>query len=168
MCHLDCLHDWCLPAEERFELSDQAVIPPPALRLVAHGFDRPFMGKSFSVGTVSRQSVVDICHLQDTRRESNLLALQAIGISRTIQFFVMVPNNGQNQTERLQRSADPLACDWMLLHNGPLLFIEGTRFDQDMFGDAYLADVMDDSAPPQRNTLFLRQTETASQGLGEG
>src|SRR5580692_8191543 len=120
MRHLDWLYGGSFPAKERFELIDQVFVPPPAPSFTAHCLYCFFMWKGLAVRTVSHQGIVNIGDLQDSRGERNLVALQSIGISSAIEFFMMMADNGQNMAKRFEWRTYALTGNWMLFHHGPL------------------------------------------------
>src|SRR5581483_3821943 len=168
MGHLDLLDNRSSVAKQRTKLVNQIVVPPTTPRLATHRLDCFLVAESFAVRTVSHQCVVDVGDLQDACSERNLVAFQSIRIPRPIEFLMMMPNDGQNQAERLQGRADSFTGDWMLFHDDPLSVVECAILEQDVFGYANLPDIVDHAGPAQSNTLFVRQTETLSQGFGVG
>src|SRR5580704_17542953 len=104
--------------------------------------------------------------LQNARRERNLFTLQAIGISRPVQPFMMMADNREYQTEGFQRSADTFTDRRVLFHGLPFVFGERTGLLQDRFGYTDFSYIVNDSAAAQRHAPFLGQIEALRQGHG--
>jgi hypothetical protein len=93
--------------------------------------------------------------LQNPRHQRNLVALPSIGISRSVQTFVMMPHDRQNQTEGFQRRADSLTdrrrC-FIIFHSSSVRGPGLVRID---WGTPILSYVVKYSAAAQRYTRFL-------------
>src|SRR5580658_2294840 len=171
-CELERMRDldrsYCriLFCKKQLKLIDQMAVPPSASCFIPHDLNCRFMRKRRAIRTIRDQRIVDIRNLQNARCQWNLFAPESVRISRTVELFVMMPNDGQHMTKRPQWMADSLARGWMLLHNRPLLFRERPFFQQHMFGNADLADVMHNACAPQCDTQLTRQTQPQPQSLG--
>src|SRR5689334_2923091 len=97
-----------------------------------HGVASLRFGQRRLVGSGSHESIVDIYHLQHTRQYWDIVALEAVGIARTVPVFMMVANNWQHLAEGFQRLANGLAVGQVMLHHNPFGGREFTSLLQDL------------------------------------
>ena len=86
-------------------LGDQFGVPEAAGGFFAHGLGGLFVGERGFVGAGGAERVVDVYDLQNSRQYGNLRTGQAVGIAGTVGMFVMVADDGENETQGMQRAA---------------------------------------------------------------
>ena len=152
--------------QHSFESGHQFRIPPAAARFFPHDFQRFFLRERLAVGPIGGERIVDVHGLQDARGERNFLAFQMVGIAAAILLFMVRTDDRQNVAESFQRRANALADDRMLFHDLSLGGIQWAGLQQDEFGHGDFADIVNDSAAPQRVALFLGQSDFFRQRNG--
>ena len=113
--------------------------------------------KALLYGRSVVKRIVHIHNLQDPRGQGNLLAFQSIRIPGAIQFFMVMTNNRQHETEGFKWSADSFPQNRMLLHDAEFLRRQATRLKQNGLRHSDLANIVHDSGSPQSDELLLRQ-----------
>src|SRR5580700_770241 len=106
--------------QHREIIRHQFRIPQPPRGFLAHGLGRRFVGEGRFVGASGPQGVINVHNLQHSRQHRNLRCHEPVRISRPIRMLMMVPNNRQYQSERVQRLADIFPSYGMELHDLPL------------------------------------------------
>src|SRR5205807_8885850 len=129
---------------------DQLRVAPALLRLAVEELDGAGAGAGAVVGPVGGDGVVDVGELEDLRRHGELRAEQAVGIARAVQPLVVPADDGQEVPQALERLADALADERVLVHHDPLFFGQPAGLVDDLGGDPDLADVVQDAALAER------------------
>ena len=81
---------------EALEFINQGGVPPAAFGFVAHHLDGFFHRHRGPIRAIGGERVVDIDGLQDSRSEGDFVALETVGITRTVPSFMVVANEGEN------------------------------------------------------------------------
>ncbi len=98
---------------------------------------------------VGGDGVVDVGELEDLRRHRELAALEPVGIPAAVELLVVPADDRQEVAQALERLADALPDDGVLVHHDPLLVGQPARLVDDLVRDPDLADVVQDAALPQ-------------------
>ena len=98
----------------------------------------------FFVRPLGGKGVEHVAHCHDPALDGDVLALQPIGISRTVPFLVMGQRDlpGHPHQVRVMPGQYLRADGGMGLHDLPFLLIELAGLEQDAVGDADLADIV--------------------------
>src|SRR5438105_13676839 len=97
--------------------ADQLRVPPPLLGLVVEELDRSGARARPVVWAIGCDGVEDVRELQDLRRQRELRALEPVGIARAVEPFVVPADDGQQVLQALERLADALTDDGVLVHH---------------------------------------------------
>src|SRR6266566_437894 len=124
------------------------------------------MAESRLVRTRGPQRVVYVHHLQDASEPGNTLAGERIGVSGAVEVLVMIADDGQHQTKRLQGAADVLSGNRMALHYDPFLGGEIRALFQYLVRDRNLAQIVQISATAQSDDLVFLELQMASEITG--
>ena len=139
--------------EERLH-DDRVEVRPGVLRDDGDGL---LVRPGLAVGPGRGQGVVDVGDGQDARRERDVLALQAAGVAGAVPLLVVVLDDrqdGPGEVDGVQDVRAPLRVFLDLLE---LLVRQAARLEQDVFGNAQLADVVQQRAGVQSLQLVPRQ-----------
>jgi hypothetical protein len=89
------------------------------------------LGAGVPVGAVVRHHVKRIHNRQDARRQRDLLALQAVGVTRAVPAFVMVEDVLRDGVHPVGHPCDFCADFGMRFDNHPFFLVERARLAQD-------------------------------------
>src|SRR5579872_2695477 len=133
-------------------------VPPTFGHFFAHGSQRLDGGECLLVWPFRSQRVVDIHNLKHAGGDRYRIFAKAVGISRAVVPLVMMTDDGEYRTERLQRRADALTDNRMLPDYPPFLRREAPRLQQDGIWNGDLSDVVHNAGTAQCGDLVVRQT----------
>src|SRR6266508_306756 len=137
----ECVHERAVaPALRRFlgqDLEGFATRPRDAIR------------------ALGRERVKHIDNGDNLREQRHGQAAEPVGIARTIQPLVMVPDDRPHGIEGPKPRAQRIPDQWVLAHDAILLGIELAILEQDGVGYGDLADVVKISATLQRTEIAL-------------
>jgi hypothetical protein len=88
--------------------------------------------------------------LQYPGRQRYFFAFQPVGIAGAVTFFVMMSNDRQNVTKRLQWSANALPDYRVVFHDLSLFRGQGSLLEQNVLGNSHFADIVNDPTEMQR------------------
>src|ERR1700730_11327166 len=97
-------------------------------------------GHAGPIWPVVDQVIEGVADGDDPRQERDLITPKAIGVTATIEAFVMVPDDRLQAQPGVKWRDDVGADLGMLLHPLRLAGVERTALEQDCFGDSDLAD----------------------------
>src|SRR5207248_11102835 len=129
---------------------DELVVPPPLVRLAVQELHRARARPRPVIRPVGGDGVVDVGELKDLRGYRKSRSLQAVRISAAVELLVVPAEDGQEMAEALERLADALPDDGVLVHHDPFLVRQPPRLVDDLVGDPDLTDVVQDPALAQR------------------
>ena len=120
-------------------------------------------GACFFVRAFGSDGVVGVGDADDAGAERNVRAGEAVGIAGAVEELVMVKDDLLDAAEDAERLEDFCAEVDVGLHRLPLIGVERAALIEDGFGDADLANVVEDAG--QANLLDFGVAE--AQGLGD-
>ena len=123
-------------------------------------------GEGLAERTVGGKRVEAIDGGQDTRADGNRFVLEAGRVSAAIPFFMMGLDDGADAGREVHARQHLRAGDRMGLHLFPFFLGEGAGFEQDVVGNAQLADVVDQGGDAQILQLRVAQAEFLPDGAG--
>lgn len=95
-----------------------------------------------AVWAVTSERVPNVHNSKDAGRERDEIAFQAAGITSTVPLFVMAIWDFQGISQ-IDDGGEPFMGEpWMRAHDFPLLLCETAPFEQNVIGDAHLANIM--------------------------
>ncbi len=148
---------------QHFEiLGNQFRIPKAASRLFAHGLCGHLVGQCGFVGAGRAKGIVDVNHLQNAGQHWYLGSPEAVRIARSVGVLVVMTNDRQHETQRVQRLADIFARDGVKLHDLPLFRSEVTALFEDVVGNRDLAEIVEISAAFEREDGIFVHVKMAS------
>ncbi len=115
-------------------------------RLVHHFFHRFADGKSAPERTLRSQRVQTIHRRKNPRADGNLLAFQALRISRSIPLLMVRLHDGSHSRGEIHARQHFRAGHGMGFHFFPFLLRESSGLQQNMVGNSQLADVIDQAS----------------------
>src|ERR1043165_797481 len=93
---------------------------------------------SFLVRAVGRYRIEGVRHRDDACEDRNLIPLEAVGISTTVEGLVMQLDSGQHFTQLLDRAEDVCPLGSVRLHDLEFFRSKGAWFFQDAVFDTDL------------------------------
>ena len=135
-----------------------------------HHVERFIVRKRHLERPARNERVVDVGDGKDARGERNLLAGEAVRISRTVPALVVRLHDRAHFPREIEFAQHLGADHRMTLHQGPLFRRQSSRLVQDRWGDLELADVVQvraDAVPAQRLRLDAHATGDLAGEVGD-
>jgi len=116
------------------------------------------------IGPHGGDRIVGVGDRDDLRQERNRLFLQAIGVARSVDGFVVMQDDRGDLRDSFaaDRREDVVAATRMGSHDAHLFLVEATRLEQHAVGDADLADVVQFRRELQGRQVVGRQAARLS------
>src|SRR5437868_1740794 len=118
------------------------------------------------IGPGGSQRVVYIYYLQHPGQQRDIGSTQTIRIAAAVGMFMVMANDGQHEAQGLQRFANVLARDGMLLHDLPFWQRQIAALFENFVGHRDFSEVMKKSTSPQGYKRFLLQAQMSPQVRG--
>src|SRR5439155_17022897 len=93
------------------------------------------------------------------------LSAKAIRIAAAIHFFMMMPYHWEDSAKRLERRADSLSNNRMLLHDSSFFRVQRPGFKKNAFWHVNLSYVVEPAGDAEFEQVVVTKTEAFSQLL---
>src|SRR5207302_11378528 len=108
-----------------FQFVHKRTIPPTLLYFLAYESKSAFRRHRFAIRTICSKGVVNIHDLQNSGRQRDRVAFQTVRVPTAVHFLVVVTDNRQNGSKRLEWRADTGPDNRVLLHDLALFGCQG-------------------------------------------
>src|SRR5215471_380515 len=115
------------------------------------------------VRALRAERVVDVDDRHEAGQQWDLFSTDSIGVPLPVPAFVVVPDDGPDQTKRPHRDDQAIAGGRVLLHQPPLLGAERASLEEDAVGYRNLAEVVEEPAQTQRLQLVFAQSKSLAE-----
>ena len=138
--------------------------PTPFAQKLRRLLDRPRL----LVRTLRRQRVENVGHRDNSPEQRNRLASKAVGIAGTVEFLMMRHRNRRRRLQDRRIAAlEQLETDRRVrLHRPELFRRQRARFQQDLVGNADLADIVHRCGVQNQFLLRLQKAKLPSNQAG--
>ncbi len=127
--------------------------------------DRLITWTPFAIGPIVHDRAEGIGHREDTDRERNVRALQAVRIPRTIPSLLVVTNDRGHALHAVHKEQDLLSDHGMSQHHRPLLVRERPLLSENFIRHSDLANVVQQSGPADVSHLVVPAPHSPGQGF---